>query len=109
MAEPIASDLHGKESITTVKNVAKENALQLLVSTDGKPIRGSNTGDKRLAQVAGHIDGKTLVELSRILGGMSLLNDNGAQASSADMPSSESDFIDRYGPGVKIQCVPQPL
>ena len=107
------ADTHLKENITTIDNYATGDAVQFMVSTDGKTIHGKNRGlGWRTRQVGGHLSDFSLQQLSRDMKSVSIRNTgNESPPSRSDTPSAPndgvengpiSDFRERYGQGFKL-------
>ncbi|KAK5042888.1 hypothetical protein LTR84_012407 [Exophiala bonariae] len=103
------SDL--KENVSVVENYATGDAIQFMVSTDGKTIHGMNRGlGWRTRQIGGYLSDATVVQLSQ---DMSRINVQGLR-SSGEFPqsSSESDAVpgnwQRHGPGFRLRAKPIP-
>ncbi len=105
------ADLHLKENISTIDNYATGDAVQFMVSTDGKTIHGKNRGlGWRTRQVGGHLSDVSLQQLSRDFSG------TGFQITRSESPSGNTPFVpdgkternpgsefeERYGPGFKL-------
>ncbi|KAH8799707.1 hypothetical protein F5884DRAFT_114522 [Xylogone sp. PMI_703] len=109
------ADMHLKENVvvTTIDNYATGDAVQFMVSTDGKTLYGKNKGlGWRSRQVGGHLSDASLQQLSRDMFSVHLYN------STAEIPPpvvgtftapdegmenrSDSEFGGRYGPGVRL-------
>jgi hypothetical protein len=107
------ADNHLKENITTIDNYATGDAVQFLVSTDGKTIHGKNRGlGWRTRQVGGHLNDTSVQQLSRDLTRISIrsIGDEGSP-SPENAPSVPNDgvenepiseFRERYGEGFKL-------
>jgi len=107
------ADNHLMENISTIDNYATGDAVQFMVSTDGKTIYGKNRGlGWRTRQVGGHISDVSLQQLSRDLTSINIRNTaNEGPPSRSDTPSVPndgvengpiSDFRERYGQGFKL-------
>jgi hypothetical protein len=107
------ADIHLKENISTIDNYAMGDAIQFMISTDGKTIHGKNRGlGWRTRQVGGHLSDVSLQQLSRDMSGISFQNTgNGDQSSRGNTLSVPGDgveikpgseFKERYGRGFKL-------
>lgn len=107
------ADNHLKENVTIIDNYAIGDAVQFLVSTDGKTIHGKNRGlGWRTRQVGGHLNDTSLQQLSRDFTSISIRNigDEGSpsQSNTTSVPNDEaenghnSDFRERYGRGFQL-------
>lgn len=107
------ADNHLKENISNIDNYATGDAVQFLVSTDGKIIHGKNRGlGWRTRQVGGHLNDTSVQQLSRDLTSINIRStrDEGSP-SRGNAPSAPndgvengpiSDFRERYGQGFKL-------
>ncbi|KAL4888244.1 hypothetical protein BDV59DRAFT_188987 [Aspergillus ambiguus] len=103
-----------RENISTIENYATGDAIQFMVSTDGKTIHGKNRGLVwRTRQVGGHISDTSVQQLSRDMTSINIRHvASEDQTTPKDAPScvSESEtrknlpseFRDRYGRGFKL-------
>jgi hypothetical protein len=101
-----------KENISTIENYATGDAVQFMVSTNGKTIRGVNRGlGWRTRQYGGHVSDASLQQLSRDLTSMTIRGNGVESASQGDAPSAEvkgegkesnPGFDARYGRGLKL-------
>ena len=107
------ADIHLRESVSIIDNYATGDAVQFMVSTEGKTIHGKNRGlGWRTRQVGGHLNDISLRQLSRDMTGIYIRNneDEGAplQADQLSIPtdglgnSPRSAFGHRYGRGFKL-------
>ena len=105
------ADVHLKENISTIENYATGDAMQFMVSTDGKAIHGKNRGlGWRTRQVGGHLSDVSLQQLSRDMSSLRV------EITGTEDPSSRSNterpietqmeasghFEGRYGVGLKL-------
>lgn len=103
------ADGHLKENVSVIDNYATGDAIQFMVSTDGKTIHGKNRGlGWRTRQVGGHLSDATVVQLSQ---DMSRINVQGPRsAGESPQSSSESDKLpadwDRHGRGFRLHTKP---
>jgi Fungal N-terminal domain of STAND proteins len=108
------ADYHLKENISTIDNYATGDAVQFMVSTDGKTIHGKNRGlGWRTRQVGGHLSDVSVQKLSQDMTSISV-RDTGNEGQSlrgdtTSVPSDGvenrpiSDFRGRYGRGFKLK------
>ena len=107
------ADTHLKENITSIDNYATGDAIQFMVSTNGKPLHGKNRGlGWRSRQVGGYISDVSVQQLSRDLTGIAMRNTGNESRSSpgntAFAPDevigneATSEFKERYGQGFKL-------
>ncbi len=107
------ANVHLKENVSNIDNYATGDAIQFMVSTDGKIIHGRNRGlGWRTRQVGGHLSDVSLQQLSRDMSGVSFQNtgneDPSSQGRTLSVPddgvenNSGSEFRDRYGRGFKL-------
>jgi hypothetical protein len=101
---------HLQDSVSTIENFGAGDAVQFMVSTTNKTIRGVNRGTGwRTRQVGGHIDPASFQQLMRSMEAMdspitgevppSNLNVTSDQSSSE---SQEAHSWDQYGRGVNL-------
>ncbi|KAI3326534.1 hypothetical protein HD806DRAFT_487509 [Xylariaceae sp. AK1471] len=104
---------HLKESITIIDNYSTgDDAVQFLVSTDGKTVHGKNAGfGARPTQVGGHLSDASVQQISRDFsrtgfrssgGNSPPPRENTPTADTALKKESTSEFRERYGPGIKL-------
>jgi hypothetical protein len=107
------ADVHLKESVSTIENYATGDAIQFMVSTDGKPIHGINRGlGWRSRQVGGYLDNATVQQISRDMSSTNFQNNGNEglplQGNPSSVPNNEvetklgSEFRERYGRGFKL-------
>ena len=108
------ADMHLRESSSTIDNYATGDAIQFMVSTDGKTIHGRNRGlGWRTRQVGGHLSDASVQQLSRDWSSISFQNArNGGSSPRGDASSVPDDGVEnnkpdskfggRYGPGFKL-------
>lgn len=107
------ADIHLRESVSDIENYATGDAVQFMVSTDGKTLHGKNRGlGWRTRQVGGHLNDISVQHLSRDMTSISLPNFGSwgppshgntppvPDAGMQNQPSSE--FRERYGQGFKL-------
>lgn len=101
-----------KESISTIENYATGDAVQFMVSTDGKTIHGKNQGlGWRTRQVGGHLSDASVQQLSRDIATINIRHvmredptppqDTTSVHESPEIEST-AGFRDRYGRGFKL-------
>ena len=103
------ADIHLKENISKIDNYATGDAVQFMVSTDGKTIHGTNRGlGWRSRQVGGHLSDVTVQLLSRDFSSISFRN-TGSENPPGNTPSilddkteAGAEFEERHGRGVKL-------
>jgi hypothetical protein len=105
------ADIHLKENISTIDNYATGDAIQFMVSTDGRVIHGKNRGlGWRTRQVGGHLSDVSLQQLSRDMSSFRVENTGTEDPSSRSSPErpvesqteSSGHFEGRYGVGLKL-------
>ncbi|KAI9684821.1 MAG: hypothetical protein M1829_000196 [Trizodia sp. TS-e1964] len=107
------AEIHLKENTSTIDNYATGDAIQFMVSTDGKTIHGKNRGlGWRSRQVGGHLSDLTVQKISQDFSTISFQSverarpsprenaPSGRDGAPDDEPASE--FKERYGPGFKL-------
>jgi len=98
-----------KETTSIIDNYATGDAVQFMVSTDGKTLHGSNRGlGWRSRQVGGHLSDATVQQISRDFTAINIGNSGRESPSlrgtepardSETKVASDSKFQERYGPG----------
>lgn len=107
------ADDHLKENVSIIENWATGDAVQFMVSTNGKLLRGKNRGTGwRTRQVGGSLSDATVLQLSRDMSTTSLRNkdhdDRPEQDICSACPNDRTDngtganFKERYGQGVRL-------
>jgi hypothetical protein len=107
------ADNHLKENVSTIDNYATGDAIQFMVSTNGKIIHGKNRGlGWRTRQVGGYVSDVSVVHLSRDMSRTSFQNTGNDGPSSRSNTSSVpddtvesrpiSEFRERYGRGIRL-------
>jgi hypothetical protein len=105
------ADIHLKENISIIDNYATGDAVQFMVSTDGRVIHGKNRGlGWRTRQVGGHLSDVSLQQLSRDLSSLRVENmgtEGPSSRSNTERPvesqtEASGHFEGRYGVGVKL-------
>jgi hypothetical protein len=105
-----------KETTSIIDNYAMGDAVQIMVSTDGKTLHGSNRGlGWRTRQVGGHLSDATVQQISRDFTTINIQNAGGDSPSQPSQPDTTepvrdgedkiapgSTFKERYGPGFKL-------
>lgn len=67
------ADDHLDKNVSVIENYAIGDAVQFMVSTNGKTLRGKNQGHGwRTRQVGGHLNDETVVQISRDMSGIGL-------------------------------------
>lgn len=109
------ADGHLQANISVIDNYATgDDAIQYLVSTNGKTIHGKNTGyGWRTRQVGGHLSDASIQQISRDTSSIIFRN---AETKDATMPVSEEakdnmgapDFDKRYGRGSTLASKSDP-
>lgn len=103
--------VHLKENITTIDNYATGDAIQFMVSTDGKVVHGKNRGlGWRTRQVGGHLSDVSLQQLSRDMSSLRVENtgtEDLSSRSNTERPietqtEARGHFEGRYGVGLKL-------
>jgi len=110
----LKADTYLKENVSNIENYATGDAIQFMVSTDGRILHGINRGlGWRTRQVGGHLDDTTVQQISRDFSTINIQNNGSESPSSRDNTQpvrddsetkhkSGSKFKERYGPGVKL-------
>ena len=99
---------HLKDNFSTIDNYAVGDAVQFMVSTDGKTIHGTNRGlGWRTRQVGGHIGEEALKEIAQSLTSLAVPVSGAAQESTAPATQGEQkteakEFSDQYGEGFTL-------
>lgn len=107
------ADIHLNENISTIENYATGDAIQFMVSTDGKTIHGKNRGlGWRTRQVGGHLSDASVQQLSRDMSSIGFQNTGKEVPAPQGNPLSVPDdrvedkpgleFGERYGRGFKL-------
>jgi len=107
------ADIYLKENISTIDNYATGDAIQFMVSTDGKTIRGKNRGlGWRSRQVGGHLSDASVQQISRdmsSIGFQNIINEGlSSRGNTSSVPDERvenkpgSEFKERYGQGFKL-------
>lgn len=105
------AEIHLDENASTIDNYATGEAIQFIVSTNEKMIRGRNRGlGWRTRQVGGHLSDASLRQLSRDMTRIHFANTDHRGSPSAGYSmqvedlddQSLSKFKDRYGRGFKL-------
>jgi len=111
------ADIHLKEKVTNIKNYAKGDAVQFMVSTDGNTLYGRNRGlGWRSRQVGGHLNDVSIQMLSRDFTRTGFRDTGSENPSSRDNTSPDPDdgvkskpsskFEGRYGRGRTAAEIP---
>lgn len=106
------ADRHLKENITTIDNYGTGDAIQFMVSTNGKVIHGKNRGlGWRTRQVGGYISDTAVQAISRDMTSVHFRNAGNDSTAPRDDPESgandkeyqsTTDYRERYGQGYKL-------
>jgi hypothetical protein len=107
------AEMHLKADISIIDNYATGDAVQFMVSTNGKTIHGKNRGlGWRTRQVGGHLSDASLQQLSRDMSSNSFQNtteteDRSSRSNTVSVPddgveNKPGEFRDRYGRGFKL-------
>jgi hypothetical protein len=107
------AERHLNKNISIIENHATGNAIQFMVSPNGKILHGSNRGvGPRTRQVGGYIDNKTTEEISKYMSSVDLQNIASEDPSSSNNTSSApndgveneptSEYMKLYGRGFKF-------
>ena len=107
------ADNHLKENVSNIDNYATGDAIQFMVSTNGKIIHGRNKGlGWRTRQVGGYLSDSSVVHLSRDMSSTSFqntANDGPSSRSNTSFVPDDtvesrpvSEFRERYGRGVRL-------
>jgi hypothetical protein len=108
-----------KKTVTTIENYATGDAVQFMVSTDGKTVHGQNRGlGWRTRQVGGHLSDESLKQISQDMTSVTIRNTgNEDPPSQGNAPSTSNDavenrpiseFRERYGRGFKLMSKSTP-
>jgi Fungal N-terminal domain of STAND proteins len=100
-------------NVSTIDNYATGDAIQFMVSTNGKIIHGKNRGlGWRTRQVGGYLSDSTVVNLSRDMSRISFQNTGNdgsfSRSNTSSVPDDTvesgpvSEFRERYGRGVRL-------
>ena len=111
------ADNHLKDNVTTIDNYATGDAIQFMVSTNGKVVHGKNRGlGWRTRQVGGYLNDSTVVHLSRDLSRTSFQNTgidgSISRSNTSSVPEdimekgTVSEFRERYGQGFRLASRP---
>jgi hypothetical protein len=104
---------HLKENVSTIDNYATGDAVQFMVSTNGKIIHGKNRGlGWRTSQVGGYMSDAAVIHLSRHMSRTSFQNTGNdgsfSRSNTSSVPDDTvesgpvSDFRERYGRGIRL-------
>jgi hypothetical protein len=107
------ADNHLKENVSTIDNYATGDAIQFMVSTNGKIFHGKNRGlGWRTRQVGGYLSDTSVVHLSRDMSRTSFQNTGNdgpsSQSNTSSVPDDTvesrpiSEFRERYGRGIRL-------
>jgi hypothetical protein len=99
---------HLKDNVSTIDNYAVGDAVQFMVSTNGKTIHGTNRGlGWRTRQVGGHIGEEALKEIAQSLTSLTIPVNDAAQqrmapATQEEQKAEARQFSDQYGEGFTL-------
>lgn len=109
-----------EETVSVIRNHATGNAIQVMVSVDGKPIHGTNEGTGEWTrQVGGYMSNETVQEIMRGMVQMTVATREGEKASvskkaevkkaarmdgESEESGEDSKFEDLYGEGFTLEC-----
>jgi hypothetical protein len=112
------ADTHLKENISVIDNYSTGDAVQFLVSTDGKTIHGKNRGmGWRTRQVGGHLSDASLQQISRDMkiNSQYIGNDRPSSSDNASSVTDEAvdnmlspEYRERYGQGFRLASKSSP-
>jgi hypothetical protein len=108
------ADTHFKENVSVIENYGTGDALQFMVSTNGKVLHGKNRGlGWRNRQVGGYVSNESIQQLSRDFASTHTshlrseepIPKDGATPNIDEMVNSEmtADFKERYGRGFTLR------
>lgn len=109
------ADTHLKGSVTTIDNYGIGDAMQFMVSTNGKVIHGKNRGlGWRTRQVGGHLSDDSVMQLSRDMAQINFRS-TGNKEKSQENPiftgtgnQATSEYSERYGRGFMLTSKASP-
>lgn len=98
---------HLEKNVSVIENHATGDALQIMVSANGKTLHGTNRGlGWRTRQIGGYLDNETVRQISRDMSGILIRNVEDIRPSSrgetptmSDDNERHSQFMERYGEG----------
>ena len=99
-----------KENVSIIDNYATGDAIQFMVSTNGKILHGKNRGlGWRSTQVGGYLSDASVAHLSRDMSRTTFQNiGNDGPSNTSSIPDNTlasgpvSDFRERYGRGIRL-------
>lgn len=108
---------HLEKNISVIENHATGDAVQIMVSTNGKTLHGTNRGlGWRTRQIGGYLDNETVRQISRDMVSISIQNTgNREPPPRGEAPTvsddkggdgRQSQFMERYGEGFKLTPKP---
>ncbi|KAH6627223.1 hypothetical protein B0J18DRAFT_163767 [Chaetomium sp. MPI-SDFR-AT-0129] len=114
------ADTNLNENISVIDNFATgDDAVQFLVSTDGKTIHAKNRGyGMRPRQLGGYLSDESLQQVSRdmslvafqnAVNGRSSMQDDLRQVSDEVVNRSSLGFQERHGRGIKLESTANPV
>ena len=104
---------HMEKNISIIENHGTGDAVQIMVSTNGKAIHGINRGlGWRTRQIGGYVDNETVRQMSRDMVSISIRDADDRQppprgetptvSDDRDKDARQSQFKERYGGGFKL-------
>ena len=104
------ADNHLRETVSIIDNYATGDAVQFMVSTNGKVIHGKNRGmGWRTRQVGGYLSDDSIVHISRDMSRTTFKDTESDGPSSRTNPSTApvesgevTEFSERYGRGIRL-------
>jgi hypothetical protein len=104
---------HLEKNISIIENHATGDAVQIMVSANGKTLHGTNRGlGWRTRQIGGYLDNETVRQISRDMATISIRNaDDKRPPSRGETPTISDDkgaterhsqFMEQYGKGFKL-------
>jgi hypothetical protein len=104
---------HLEKNVSIIENHATGDAVQIMVSTNGKTLHGTNRGlGWRTRQIGGYLDNETVRQISRDMVSISIQNaDDRETPPRGETPTVSDDrggdgrhsqFMERYGEGFKL-------
>ncbi|PYH49495.1 uncharacterized protein BP01DRAFT_420440 [Aspergillus saccharolyticus JOP 1030-1] len=113
------ADSHFKETVSVIENHGTGDALQFMVSANGKVLHGKNRGlGWRNRQVGGYMSNESIQQLSRDLTAHHIVysrneeptseSDTLPRASDAAGDETVPEFKERYGRGFTLRSAPTP-
>lgn len=108
------ADNHLKENVSVIENYGTGDALQFMVSTNGKILHGKNRAlGWRTRQVGGYVSNASIQQLSRDIAAINMSHLRGGEPPSTDHSTVDqrdevegemtAEFKQRYGQGFKLR------